>query len=1056
MLRAITFGQCAFDAPGGRIAPDSELHFAILLLVVTAPPDGVARDEVLARLWPHAIGNDGRHCLRQGMYRLRQLGIPVQLNAGRIILDWARSSADVHDLLYREPARTELVRLGTLPFLPGYLPSLGKPYLDWVEELRTQASARLRRALADGASAARARGRFHEMGRLARALLELDPLNELGTIILAESLALEGSKVEALRLLEAYEAEVGQVNVNLQLPARILRRRVAEVLDDSLFLRRYEVPFVGREETFATLRGVWREVRRGKSQAAIVSGEAGIGKSRMAAELLRLAVLDGGSVLRYTTSAGDSFTPLSTLITVAAQLLTLPGALGCDQEHLQYLRRLGTTETVSAFSVAGMAADVLYAQLVRAFSEVMSAIAEEAPLVLFIDDAERLHPTTWRVLVDVWDRVGERGVLILLAARRLPEWFGSLGVRSCERLTVQLSVPPLSNSEARDFMAGWCDRHDIELEESTIDDLITTAHGNPFYLTELANHVGRGGDRERTPDNIAALISTQVRELGAVAQQILLAITVLESRGSTSRATQLLELPTAESLGALEEVDRSGLVTRGGALLRVRHQMIGEVVKTISGERVLSFTHARVAALLEREAEETDSVEFLGDCVTHWERAGETRRAFTAAMRLGHRLIGAGLGEEAERAFAKASRVASGVHQEILAAESLLLAHRLSAKWHLIGETYEHLCAIRRRESAPRSMPSELFLLALESSIWSNSPRHELSDALRFAESSTYHPLLRIRAATVSAMYADNCYDAASIRRAFDSVSDISDEMHNDADLRFLELIFHSSIGDRNCIFDLARLLADISASSNDFRVKIQGARRAASAATRATRFEFAEELLLETLALTEKLALPFQTFATLEHLFDVHLAHHDHERAMESMQLMQQFEFAADLTHLQAMKDFAAIRIAWAMRDRSLVERIDPMVFACSSESVPQTLHQMLSGDAALAMLRHSADLDRFPVQQLLELHLRSRAMGRQDFSSEVLFELLDRIGDTETARELAEQYVLAFRREVNVPPAAIVSFIRASGSSAGGRESSRRTRGFPGRMGDSRTLES
>ena len=178
------------------------------------------------------------------------------------------------------------------------------------------------------------------------------------------------------------------------------------MLDDSLFLRRYEVPFVGREESFSTLRGMWREVRRGQSRAAIVSGEAGIGKSRMAGELLRLAALDGGYVVRYMTSAGDSFTPLSTLIAVGTQLLTLRGALGCDQEYLTYLRRLGTAETVSAFSVAGMAADILYAQLVQAFAEVMSAIAEEAPLIVFIDDAERLHPTTWRV---PRRRLGSRG-----------------------------------------------------------------------------------------------------------------------------------------------------------------------------------------------------------------------------------------------------------------------------------------------------------------------------------------------------------------------------------------------------------------------------------------------------------------------------------------------------------------------------------------------------------------------------------------------------------------------------------------------------------------------
>lgn len=1040
MLRAIAFGQCTFDAPGGRIAPDSELHFALLLLVVTAPPDGVARDAVLARLWPHASGDDGRHCLRQGMYRLRQLGIRVQLNAGRLILDWQHARSDVHDLLHGEHARAELVRLGTLSFLPGYLPSLGDEYAEWVEELRVAVAARLRRALADEASAARSRGRFHEMGRLARALLALDPLNELGTIILAESLALEGSKVEALRLLEAYEAEVGKVNVNLQLPARVLRRRVAEVLDDSLFLRRYEVPFVGREESFATLRSVWREVRRGKSQAAIISGEAGIGKSRMAAELLRLAALDGGSVLRYTTSAGDAFTPLSTLITVGTQLLTLPGALGCEQEHLHYLRRLGTAETVTAFTVAGMAADILYAQLVLAFSEVMSAVAEEAPLVVFIDDAERLHPTTWRVLMDVWDRVGERGVLILLATRRLPDWFGSLGVRSCERLTVQVPVAPLSDDESRDFVRGWCERHDLALDTTGVDALIASAHGNPFYLTEQANHLGRGGDPGGIPDTIAALIATQVRSLGAAAQQVLLAIAVLESRATTARATLVLELGAGEIMRALEDLDASGLVTSGGALVRVRHQMISEVVQSLAGERVVAYARGRVAELLEREADESDSVELLGDCVTQWERAGEMRRAYSAAMKLGHRLIGAGMGEEAEKAFATAKRVAQSVEHELAADEGLLVALRLSAKWHRIGDAYDQLCATRKRGVDPRPTPDEHFLLALESSLWANSPRHDIGEALRFAENPRLHPSLRLRAATVCAMYADNCYDTETIGRAIEAVTDLRGHQGDDAELCLLELIFHCTIGSTSKVYDLAMRFAEMTAASPDFRSKIQGGRRAAAAAMRASRFEFAETLLTDVLRTTERLFLPHQSFATLELLVEVHVVQKRYAHAHERLRQMRQLHVASESAHLQQMLEGAAVELAYATLDPHLVNEVQPSQFECGESSLPQAMHQGMSKQAALALVRGNEGLDAFPVERMIDLHLRGRGLGRQDFRSEVLFELLTRLGRGDEARELCRAYVFEHRRESHDPGSALSAILYGTASSTPGNRSTQR----------------
>jgi DNA-binding SARP family transcriptional activator len=136
VLRALTFGQCAFETPVARIAPDSEVHFGLLLSIVSAPADGVARDEVVSRLWPRAAGEDGRHCLRQAMYRLRQLGVSVQLNAGRIVLHDARSALDVHSLLYGTPTQAELVRLGAMSFLPSYEPSLGEPFDHWLETLR--------------------------------------------------------------------------------------------------------------------------------------------------------------------------------------------------------------------------------------------------------------------------------------------------------------------------------------------------------------------------------------------------------------------------------------------------------------------------------------------------------------------------------------------------------------------------------------------------------------------------------------------------------------------------------------------------------------------------------------------------------------------------------------------------------------------------------------------------------------------------------------------------------------------------------------------------------
>ena len=100
---------------------------------------------------------------------------------------------------------------------------------------------------------------------------------------------MDGSKVDALMLLDRYESEVGEVSDALRIPVRTLRRRVSEGMDDALMPLRFEVPFVGRAREFGELRDVWSGTRRGVGQCALVTGEAGIGKTRTSTELLRLA-----------------------------------------------------------------------------------------------------------------------------------------------------------------------------------------------------------------------------------------------------------------------------------------------------------------------------------------------------------------------------------------------------------------------------------------------------------------------------------------------------------------------------------------------------------------------------------------------------------------------------------------------------------------------------------------------------------------------------------------------------------------------------------------------
>jgi len=1010
VLRAFTFGQCTFETPTSRIAPDAEVHFALLLSLAAGPPEGVPRDELVERVWPLASADDGRHCLRQAMYRLRRLGVPVRLQSGHVVLERERVALDLHGLLHGATERAELVRLGALPFLPGYAPSLGDALGDWLEALRARVATRLRRALADEVVSARNRGRFHDMGQLARALLALDPLNEIGTTALAESLVLEGSKVEGLRLLEDYEAEVGTINPDLQVPVRLLRRRISEVLDDSLALDRFESPFVGREREFARLRALLREVRSGTAQAVFVTGEAGIGKTRLVDEVLRLAALDGATIARYTTSSGDTFTPISTLVSVGRLLLTLPGALGCDQEQLTYIRRLGVPEAVTTWNYSGMAADILYAQLVHAFAELVSAIADEAPLLLFLDDAERLHPTTWRVLVDIWDRVGDRGVFFLLGARRLPEWFGSLGARTCERRTQHVPLFAFAREESLAFLAQWSERNQVPLAADLAQRLAGLSAGNPFHLSELAAHVARGGDPEQVPSGIHELITAQQLVLSSATQRVLLAIAVLERRATTARVTRLLELPAAEFLAAIDELEAAGLVSTSGPEIWCRHRLVGRVALDRSRESVLHFAHARAAALLEEEADGTDSVELLGDCVTHWELAGELKRAYEAAMKLGSRLVGMGMGEEAERAFARAEEIALDDSDRIAAIAGMIVATHLSARWSDVAALQTRRLGLLPQDSPVVGKFDEVALVTAEAGFFSAIAVPDTDLLRRVVGSDEHEPRLRMRTCILLAIIADNFFSHDQLRLVLDLARPLFGD-ETSAESLLLSTIVGSTLGDRRNVQRSIERIVNDARESTDYSWRLLGLRRASEASLRADTPEAALAPANESLSLAVKLELPVQQAISLERLVQIELMLDRAKSASQFLDQLHTLETQLGTAILRQALHADAV-FAWHLRDEHLARSVFSRASSLSLSPVPRAAQTLQTIRVSAALLT-DASLDHESVESLEALHVRGRGFGGQDFACDVLVAAMNRVGRDQHGQSLRDAYLSEWRRE-------------------------------------------
>jgi class 3 adenylate cyclase/tetratricopeptide (TPR) repeat protein len=285
-----------------------------------------------------------------------------------------------------------------------------------------------------------------------------------------------------------------------------------------------EAPFVGRETELGRVAGRLAEaIDSGTPRVMVMTAEAGIGKSRFAGEVKRLAAgYDLGSG-RYATHTGARvlrvrcrafgerrrFAPLADLVrksvglpkdvvstvgrtVVEERLRKLAHRLGRDGEPValdadRLLALLGYGEAPA--NPVGPAAGAdwqppakrLDAEAVSAaVAELLNALAAEAPLVVIVDD---LHDATASTVDSLGRTLSllDGPVVVLLLGR--PELVRTAGALTRLADAEVHTLPPLRGADASRLLTSYLNGG--KLSQADTDRLLATAQGNPFYLAEM-------------------------------------------------------------------------------------------------------------------------------------------------------------------------------------------------------------------------------------------------------------------------------------------------------------------------------------------------------------------------------------------------------------------------------------------------------------------------------------------------------------------------------------------------------------------------------------------
>ena len=649
LLRIRGLGAATADQRGAALAAFSAPRLQELLVQLWlrrgAP---AARGELAYRLWPDSTDGQARTNLRHLLHDLR-VGVPDadrHLDVTAQTLQWRLDAPAWVDLIAVEEAwaraavateeATERAALADAAAAYGgdLLPG---SYVDWVlgerDRLRQRAVESLYRL---SELHERAGDRAAAVGAV-EALLRHDPLHELAYQRLMRLHAASGDRARALR---AFHACATRLEEELGVPPGDATRAVYESVIEGRVGGGPRPPgrytarsLVGRGPEWERMLSGWRQACDRGPRMLLVTGEPGIGKSRLADELARTAGHEGAAVARsrcYEVEGRLAFAPVCDWL----QAQPVRGLIErLDGPTRAELARV-VPDLVAAAPPAGDTSDPSTRQrLFRALAAALHAV--DRPLLLVLDDIQWCDPDTVGFIRYLL-RSDPDFPLLVAAAARTPEGDAHRELTALahdlgrEDLLDVVALAPLSPEEAVELaerLAGH------RLETGVAARLAADTDGNPLFVVEAvrAGLPVDGDDAIRLTSTVQSLIRSRLGRLSRPARELLeLAATLgrdvtVELLGAAAGGEESVIEPLDElwQLRVLRERDASAY--------DFVHDRVREVAYDAISPARRRHLHRVCAEALAAVAPDPDAV--AGRLAAHYEQAGMFAPAIEAGRR---------------------------------------------------------------------------------------------------------------------------------------------------------------------------------------------------------------------------------------------------------------------------------------------------------------------------------------------------------------------------------------------------------------------------------------
>ena len=623
----VLLGRFGMDRDGQRLPTESWPRRArsLLSMLAVAPDRRLSRDEIVYRLWPETTQEAGAANLRYVLHRLRGLlaetgngePLPVLFEHGWVSLNLAHHWEIDLDRFARLQGSADLAELREAAALHAGEPLIEDRYEDWVVPVREHTARLWHQLCLRLATAYRSKGDVEQSAVWLEHALRSDPLDEEALRLLVQALAEAGRRSDALRAFQRFEhqlrsdldmapdtdtvALIQELKMSHGRVPSTARSQLAAPIEPQQVIPRYPLsaagPLIGREEE---LRDVLR--RLGTAPAArfvLVAGEAGMGKTRLLAEIASQARAMGAITLAAGSYEQEGRLPYGPIHDALLDYVRAQ-----PEEVLQVqldnllpeLSRVVPELRVRLPDIPdGWSGDVESRRLhfFTALSQALERICRDRPLVLLLDDLQWTDDATLQLLHFLPRQIGATHLLIVGAYR--PEDVPADSALSQLITAWQQSgnLIPLAPLEQSSLALLIADRLGGPPTPHLVHQLQGRSAGNPLFVVQLLSLLQQEGllhDRdgawelpatatlEKLPPEIHQVISRRLRRLDAPARELLTQAAVLGREFSYAALEALWEGPAATIFPSLDAAQDLHLLVETEAGYAFLHPLLWEAL----------------------------------------------------------------------------------------------------------------------------------------------------------------------------------------------------------------------------------------------------------------------------------------------------------------------------------------------------------------------------------------------------------------------------------------------------------------------------------------------